>query len=351
MTKLLALVAVLVCLVGCSGGAPEGSDPPDSPIALPEGYTDKPEHSARTECRDKSTASVDPALGEQSDGRPDGPTIARIRKEGLVIGVSQTASLFSKRDLVTGELAGFEIDLADRIAAALFPHPEPGKPGLRLLGLPTGGRLGSLDTEQNAAEKARNTSLKEVPRTDLVIADVSVTCGRVETYGLRYSTPYLTTNSGLLVRKGMGTVSGPDDLGGRKVCSATRTTNSDEMIDARDRQRQSGLRELVPVAVADNSDCLMLLQRGLVDAIYTDVLILQGFHDQDPGTVLLDYHNAAPGEVAIAMSGKQDDLVRFVNSVLRDMRRDGSLQRSYDTWFRGVPQNHRAPLPAEPFPG
>ncbi|GLZ40690.1 transporter substrate-binding domain-containing protein [Actinokineospora sp. NBRC 105648] len=351
MSRLLALAAALVCLAGCSAPPVAPPEQPGGPFAMPEGYVELPGRSG-TNCTDVPDRSLDPALGPHgADGRPDGDAVARIRREGLVVGVSQTASFFSKRDLVTGQLDGFEVDIANRIAAALLPGFVAGDERLRLVSLPTGRRLGALDTAENTQAKAANPTLSEVPRVDMVIADVSVTCGRVATYGLRYSKPYLATNSGLLVRQGVDGVKTPDDLGGRKVCSGGQTTNSEEMIDTRARQVQADQPALIPVAVADTSDCLMLLQRGLVDAIYTDVLILHGFRDQDPGTVLLDYHDEGQGKAAVAVSNKHDDLVRFVNSVLDDMRRDGSLQRGYDTWFKDVPATHRRALPNDPYQG
>jgi polar amino acid transport system substrate-binding protein len=183
----------------------------------------------------------------------------------------------------------------------------------------------------------------------MVIADVSVTCTRVKTYGLRYSSPYLATNSGLMIRRGTQNVRGPDDLGGRKVCSGTGTTNIDDMIDFAAAQRRNGKTPLVPVSAADTSECLMLLQRGQIDAIYTDVLVLEGFRQQDPGTVLLDYRAPRNATTAIAMSDRDDDLVRFVNGVLDQMRADGSLLASYQKWFGNVPG--LLPLPPVRYSG
>jgi polar amino acid transport system substrate-binding protein len=49
------------------------------------------------------------------------------------------------------------------------------------------------------------------------------------------------------------------------------------------------------------------------------------------------------------MSGKDDDLVRFVNGVLDGMRTDGSLLASYQKWFGDVPG--LLPLPAVRYSG
>ncbi|CRK55126.1 Glutamine ABC transporter, periplasmic glutamine-binding protein (TC 3.A.1.3.2) [Alloactinosynnema sp. L-07] len=349
-------MAMAALLTACAATAPESRPDRTAPVVLPDGYTESPN---RSDSCANAPVSVDPRNGAQGgDGKPTGNKVNLIRQENeLVIGVSQTAPFFSKRDLVTGTLQGFEIDIANRIAAALLPNFTPGDPRLRLVTLPTGNRLYSLDTDKNSAARQAKPERSEVPNVDMVIADVSITCARERDYGLRYSIPYLSTNSGLLVRAGLKNVAGPADLGGRKVCSGDRTTNSDEMIDLRNQQRTARKPEVKPVAVADTSECLMLLQRGLVDAIYTDVLILEGYRQQDPGAVVLDYHDTDDGKglgaAGIAMSGRadQEDLIRFVNSVLGDMRADGSLQRAYDEHFKEVPQRHRLPLPGNPYRG
>jgi polar amino acid transport system substrate-binding protein len=337
-TRVLAAVAGLACLAGCAAPGPEPRPDREAAVILPEGYTETPTESASgPDCGDPGR-SLTPARGAA------GPALDRVRNpdRGLVVGVSQTAERFSRRDLVTGQLTGFEVEIVRRIAKELFGNPDD--PRLHLVTMPTGSRLYALDTEKNKKSRAERPELRGIQTVDMVLADVSVTCARIETYGLRYSAPYLATNSGLIVRRGMEKeVHGPADLGGRKVCSGTGTTNSDDMLK---KQKEVPLR---PVAVADTSECLMLLQRGQIDAIYTDVLILEGFRRQDPGTVLLDYRAPRNAEAAIALSDKDDDLVRFVNGVLDRMRADGSLQALYDQWFGTVPG--LLPLPPVRYSG
>ncbi|MEU4805383.1 transporter substrate-binding domain-containing protein [Actinosynnema sp. NPDC023587] len=343
MIRYLALVAVLTCLAACTApAAPDGRAPTSTTAPdYPEGYTESPE--AGRSCPDAPGGSLDPAAGPLGpDGRPDGDTVRRIRAEGLVVGVSQTAQFLSTRDLATGELTGFEVEIAREVAAAL--GLPAGGAGLDLVSLPTGRRLLALKTSVN--EEKRSPEIREV---DLVIASVSVTCGREQEYGLRYSRPYRDTHSGLLVRSGLSGVTGPQDLTGRKVCAGDKTTNSDEILEIRDEQRRRDPgRALVAVTVSDTSDCLMLLQRGLVDAVYSDVVILLGYQYQTPGTVLLDYRHPRSVKTAVAVSGEQPDLVRFVNRVLDDLR-GGRLEAIYDEQFARAPTKLPLRIPDEPY--
>jgi polar amino acid transport system substrate-binding protein len=149
----------------------------------------------------------------------------------------------------------------------------------------------------------------------------------VFSHDVMYSAPYLTTNSGILTRTGAKPRESLADLSGQQVCAASATTS---IADLRAARESTGIR---PVSVPDSSECLMLLQRGLVDAIYTDFPILQGLQLQDPGTTLVDLRGQGGGQAGIAMSKDHDDLIRFVNGVLDGMRADGTLARARDKWF------------------
>ncbi|WP_424187110.1 hypothetical protein ACOBQX_04560 [Actinokineospora sp. G85] len=348
MKRLAVLALVCAALAGCA--APSPAVPANraladelDPAAYPRGYTENPtKQELLRDCGDE-TRSWRPTPGDA-----DGPTVRAIREKGyLVVGVSQTALLLSRRDQASGEISGYEVDIATAIAQALFG--DRWRQSLRFVNMPTGKRLLSLDTQLNREVRAKDATVAEVPQVDMVLADVSVTCTRVRQFGIAYSRPYLATRSGLLVRGGFKEgAQGPDDLGGSKVCSGDQTTNSAEMIEVRDRQVAEGKTPLHPVSVQDTSDCLPLLQRGLVDAIATDVIILGGFRLQDPGTRLLPYRDAE-GTAAITLSGDPEkrDLVRFANGVLDRMRADGSLLDAYEAALSTV--EDRSALPDEPY--
>ncbi|MEU4770262.1 transporter substrate-binding domain-containing protein [Actinosynnema sp. NPDC023794] len=348
------LLLALLLLAGCAAQPAQPAERTAEPV-LPNGYRDPgqpaslPPECTTQEGRAKydPTRTLNPA-GGLSDGTSvlDGGTLAEIRENGLDVGVSQTTPLLSRRDQVTGEMEGFEIDLINRIATELFGRPlQRNDPMLRLVTMPTGSRLLALDTDKNNATREADQALEEVPVVDMVVADVTMTCDRVYNHDVVYSTPYLTTNAGLLTRSGTEARDSLDELRGRKVCAASATTS---IVDLLESQRTTGVE---PVSTPDSSECLMLLQRGLVDAVYTDFPILQGLQMQDPGTELTDLPGQGGGTAGVAISAKHKDLVRFVNGVIARMRADGSLQASHEKWFGehvralGLEQGPVLPLP------
>ncbi|MGW5051906.1 transporter substrate-binding domain-containing protein [Actinokineospora sp. NPDC004072] len=350
-----ALVLVALALAGCSATAPAQREDRAAPVVLPAGYHDPgmaaapvPEcETAEGKARNDPRRTLNPAaLRRDAEGRFTGPELARIRREGLVVGVSPTAPLFSKRDPVTGRMAGLEIDIVNRIAAELFGRPlAPDDPRLRLVAMPTGSRLLALATPKNAALRRGDPKLAEVPMVDMVVANVTFTCDRVVNHGVVYSTPYVRTTAGILHRTGGERATELADLSGRKVCAGSATTSIADLLAARS---STGL---LPVSVPDSSDCLMLLQRGLVDAIYTDTQVLQGLSLQDPGTTLVDLGTGG-GLAGVVMSGEHPDLIRFVNAVLAEMRADGTLTASATRWFvhevRAAGMPDLGPLPTLP---
>ncbi|MBW4720390.1 transporter substrate-binding domain-containing protein [Saccharothrix obliqua] len=333
----VAAVIAALLLAGCTTPAAPPTPRSAAPLVLPDGYADPgrtappvpdcetPEGRARHDPR----RTLDPALlASDAAGRPTGAALARIRAEGLVVGVSQTTPLLGRRDQVTGRMEGYEIDIVNRIASRLFGADlAPDDPRLRLVTVPTGNRLVALKTEKNRAARRADPKLADVPTVDVVLANVTFSCDRVANHDIMYSTPYLVTNAGILTRSGAESRDSLAKLNGRKVCAASATTSIADLMAARE---ATGIR---PVSVPDSSECLMLLQRGVVDAVYTDYPVLQGLHLQDPGTTLVDLPGQGGGAAGLAMSKDHDDLIRFVNGVLAEMRADGSLAQARQRWF------------------
>jgi len=75
-------------------------------------------------------------------------------------------------------------------------------------------------------------------------------------------------------------ITGPKDLGGKRVCASAGSTSLQNLVALRVSPR------VQPIAVANQSDCLVMLQQGEVDAISTDDTILQGLAAQDPNLKL-----------------------------------------------------------------
>ncbi len=237
-----------------------------------------------------------------------GSTMATIRKNNmLVVGVDEGTQGWGFRDPKSADIKGLDVDLLGAVAEAIF---RDGNPGAHL-------KFKTLTTAERIAA-VKNGDV------DMVASLLTATCGRWQ--DVDFSTEYYEAHQDVLVPAD-STVSSLADLAGKTVC-ATRGSTSIEHI-----------HEMVPKAnlfpVAARSDCLVALQEGEVDAITSDDTILASFQAQEKRTTtrLLDNSSFQPEPYAIAIAKGHEDLVRFVNSVLEQMREDGALQQLYTQWL------------------
>ena len=87
----------------------------------------------------------------------------------------------------------------------------------------------------------------------------------------------------------------------------------------------------MPVSVNDWSDCLVMLQQGQVDAVSTDDTILAGMAAQDP-TLKVVGEQFTQENYGIGIPKDNEDMVRYVNAVLDEIRSTGVWQDSYHKW-------------------
>ena len=95
---------------------------------------------------------------------------------------------------------------------------------------------------------------------------------------------------------------------------------------------------------ATESDCLVLLQLGEIDAISTDDTLLAGLAAQDPRTEIIG-PRFTEEPYGIAINKDTPDLVRFVNAVLERRAQDGRWRASYERWLTLL-----GPPPSPPTP-
>lgn len=307
----VALAAVLA-LSTCSLPTFQDPPPPPPPAAqaahgygppLPAGATIEPAgaEEPREILTDNLVGSLRPGDRDPEEQIPEITTRGR-----LIVGVDQSQNLLSYRDSVTGDLRGFEVDLAREISRDIFGDPD--RVDFRFV--ESAGRSLALDQRE----------------VDIVIRTMTVTERRQEV--VSFSTPYLTTDSRLLVMDNSA-IEGVDQLPGRTVCV---TDGSTALEKARLHAPQSQL-----LKTRNWADCLLALQQHHADAIMSDDTILSGIAAQDPYTRIVG-DSLAQESYAVGMPVASADydpsgLTQQVNSTIERIREDGTWWRLYDRWF------------------
>lgn len=320
--RLLAAALALTAAVSAAAcGAPAGRPLP--PRATPSVAAPRPPGAADPASVPSTTASPGADCDARASLRPAGPlpppgrppansTMAAIVARGrLVVGVDQNTYLFGFRDPFTGQLTGFDIDIAREVATALFGNPD----AVQFKAISSAERIPAIQRNE----------------VDLVVRTFTMTCERWEQ--VAFSTEYFTAGQRVLVT-GDSTVRGIADLGGKKVCAAAGSTSIRAVAAHPSRP--------VPVSVVDWTDCLVMLQQGQVDAISTDDSILAGLKAQDPNTEVVG-ERFTDEPYGIAAAKPASDLIRFVNAVLDRLRSSGRWSQIYQRWLSEL-----GPVPAPP---
>ncbi|MBB4909263.1 glutamate ABC transporter substrate-binding protein [Actinophytocola algeriensis] len=321
-TKVAALLAaVAMAAVGCTS-ADEVGDRREAPVGPP-----MPKGAA--EVSDLPAPGTDKSCGEPTASlRPDGPppppgdfatntAMQRIHARGkLIVGVDQNTYQFGYRDPSTGQLQGFDIDMAKEIAKAIFGDPE-------------------------AIQFKVLTSAQRVPAVkngdvDLVVETMTINCERRE--DVEFSSVYYLAGQRVLVKEKSG-FDGIRSLAGKKVCAAKGSTSIARIVNVDTDPRPVG------IGVDGWTDCLVMLQQNQVDAVSTDDTILAGLRAQDPFTEVVG-EPLANEPYGMAMSKESPEFTRFVNAVLEQLRTSGRWTQIYNLWLRDLLETPASPPPA-----
>jgi polar amino acid transport system substrate-binding protein len=284
--------------------------PPPTPVGMEDVQPEPPLPPDTTSQDCNPTASLRP-FPNKADADA---AVAAIRARGrLIVGLDIGSNLFSFRDPITGEITGFDVDIASEIARDIFGGPSHVE-----------YRILSSDERVTALQKSQ---------VDVVVKTMTITCERRKL--VNFSTVYLDANQRILTPRD-SPIAKVADLSGKRVCVARGTTSLRR------------IREIAPppaiVSVTNWADCLVALQQREIDAVSTDDSILAGLVEEDPYLHIVG-PNMATQPYGVGVNLDDTGLVRFVNGTLERIRTDGTWNTLYRKWLSVL-----GPAPAPPTP-
>lgn len=306
LTSLFIAAAMLsTLLTGCSSAELPPGTPPTTTALVPTppgaSFGAPTPEGVETQSCDAITSLRPMSPLPQPGQMPDDSTMSRIAARGrLIVGTDTGSNPLSFRDPISGDIRGFDIDVASWISEAIFGSV---KIEYRILG--TGDRIQALQSGD----------------VDIIAKSMTITCERREF--VEFSAPYYVASQRVLVYRNSG-IESVAGLAGKTVCAARNSTPITRI------QRQVPDAQLVTTNTW--ADCLVMMQQGQVDAIVSDEPLLSGIVSQDPWVRIvgepigIEYYG-------IGMPPDENDMVRFVNGVLEQRRADGSWQLAYNTWL------------------
>ncbi|WP_157881993.1 glutamate ABC transporter substrate-binding protein [Streptomyces rubellomurinus] len=307
-----ALAVLAACATVLGGGGPSG--------AAPAAANDAPPAVRQTAVQQTAAQQTGEKSGEQSDtcdpyssvppSTADGPAVNLIKaKRSLVIGVDQNSFRWGARNPNTGQIEGFDIDLARALGAAIIGDPDK----VVLKPVATADRV-------DAVQKGR---------VDLIVRTMTINCDRMKQ--VAFSKPYFSISQRVLVPKTSPAKNLDEAIGGRNVCVAKGSTAADVFDPNKGGAKKDSKARLT--VVENQLDCLVLMQLGKVDATMTDNGLAAGQAAQDQTVRIVD-GDVQPEVIGIAMLKTSPDLTARVNQVLADYHASGEWGRSYDRWLK-----------------
>ncbi|RVU28700.1 glutamate ABC transporter substrate-binding protein [Streptomyces antnestii] len=240
----------------------------------------------------------------------DSKTWKKAKKRGhFVVGAKEDQPYLGEKDPATGVYSGFDIEIAKMISASLGFPP-------------------SSVSFKTIASANRETALQN-GQIDYYVGTYTINDKRKKLVG--FGGPYYMAGQSLLVRTDEHDIHGPQDLNGKRVCSAAGSTPYQRI--------KQDYPKAVLVAYDTYSVCVDNLLTYQVDAVTTDDAILLGYAAKVPSELKLVGKPFSKEPYGIGVP-RSDNALRFaIDTALQAREKNGDWKKAYDATLglSGVP--------------
>ena len=196
-----------------------------------------------------------------------------VKRGRLIVGVDRSNNLLSYRDAATGDVRGFEVEIAREIARDIFG--DPNKVDFRFV--ESSDRVDTLNTGA----------------VDMIVRTMTISPERER--DVAFSIPYMSTQTRMLVLTNSGMKS-VKDAAGKTLCGVGASTALETI---REHAPKSDI-----LVTRSWGDCLMALQLNQADGIVVDDALLSGMAAQDSYTSIVGEPQQAAGHPPAAAPNK-----------------------------------------------
>ncbi|MBM0065976.1 transporter substrate-binding domain-containing protein [Alkalicoccobacillus gibsonii] len=235
-------------------------------------------------------------------------TLAKIEdRDKFVVGVKFDTNLFGLKDPASGEVNGFDIDIAKAIA-------------------------GDILGDEEKIEFVEVTSKTRIPllnngKIDAIIATMTISEERAKE--VNFSDVYFEAGQSLLVEKGSDIQSIDDVDGDTTVLAVKGATSGANLLELKP--------EATVLELENYQEAFLALKAGQGQALTTDNSILYGMAEQD------DNYEVVGGTFTdepygIAIKKGDDEFTEKVNEVLADLKESGEYDAIYEEWIGESPE-------------
>ena len=237
-------------------------------------------------------------------GGEEDETWARIQREGVMrVGTDPSWPPFEYIDEATGQIVGFDVDLARAVGQRLGVEVELVNVG--------------FDSLYDALYVGRfDAIVSALPYDPLLYGDVA------------YSISYFNAGQVLVVRTDEREISEVEDLSGKRL--GVEWGSEGDVVGRRLQRKIEGLKLENYMAP---QDVLRALKGGEVEAAIVDAVSAYQFIAVEGGVQVVG-HPLTDELYVVAVRLDSPLLLRAINEALVEMREDGTLERIQAKWFR-----------------
>lgn len=249
--------------------------------------------------------------GSASSGTGSDESWAKIESAGeLVVGLDDSFPPMGYTDTQTGELIGFDIDLAREAAKRL---------GVEL-------KLQAIDWNSKQAELDNGN-------VDCLWNGFSKTPERAESFLL--GIPYMSNEQVILVKTDSEYLSF-EDLNGKRIGVQADSSAEYALNSVENKNFKSALKEVIKID--DYTQAILEIQNGTIDAIAIDEIVARFYLKDKPDAFRILESGGNPlslssEDYVIGMRKNDLALKEKLDGVLKDMAKDGTLKTISEKWF------------------
>jgi glutamate transport system substrate-binding protein len=238
--------------------------------------------------------------GDSGSGSASGIVGKASSDKKLVVGVKADQPGLGLQ--TGGTYTGFDIEIAKIIAKGL--------------GVPDNG------VEYKTTVSANREPFIQQGQVDIVVATYTINDERKKV--VSFGGPYYIAGQDLLVPTA-STITGPESLDGKKVCSVSGSTPAKRI--------QTDYKKAKLQQFDSYSKCVTALAGGQVDAVTTDDIILAGYASQDQYAGKFKVVGKKFSEEPYGIGLKKDDVAgcNKINEILKAAATDGSYKAAWDS--------------------
>lgn len=234
------------------------------------------------------------ACGDDDDGGSGGDG------DKLVIGIKYDQPGLGLRE-PDGSFSGFDVDMARYIAEGLGYSED--------------------EIEFKETVSANREPFIQQGQVDIVLATYSITDERKQL--VDFAGPYYVAGQDLLVRADDDSITGPESLDGKTLCSVSGSTSAQRVKD----EHSEGVQLLEQDSY---SRCIDALRNGQVDALTTDDIILAGFAEQNPGEFMVVGQPFSTENYGVGLKKGEDELRDQINDLIEQAFEDGAWEKAFN---------------------